>query len=94
MNNSEKKKHLEDPKDPSRTTNLNIQSETYNGPVQVKTSIQIENLWQELKTAIHIHSLELFCKEDWAVMQVCGCIKLADTKPRSAAEEGVLTPES
>ena len=45
----------------------------------------IENLWQDLKIAVHRHSpsnlteLELFCKEEWAKMSLSRCAKLIHT---------------
>ncbi|KAL0162929.1 hypothetical protein M9458_042325, partial [Cirrhinus mrigala] len=42
----------------------------------------IENLWQDLKTAVHkrcpsnVTELELFCKEEWARISVSRCAKL------------------
>ena len=44
----------------------------------------IENLWKELKTAVHkcspsnLTELELFCKEEWEKMSVSRCAKLID----------------
>uniref|UniRef100_A0AAY4BHR9 Tc1-like transposase DDE domain-containing protein n=1 Tax=Denticeps clupeoides TaxID=299321 RepID=A0AAY4BHR9_9TELE len=51
----------------------------------------IENLWQDLKTAVHKHcpsnltELELFCKEEWARIQVSRCAKLVETYPKRLA---------
>uniref|UniRef100_A0A803JWW4 Transposase Tc1-like domain-containing protein n=1 Tax=Xenopus tropicalis TaxID=8364 RepID=A0A803JWW4_XENTR len=51
----------------------------------------IENLWQDLKTAVHkrcpsnLTELELFCKEEWARISVSRCAKLVETYPRLAA---------
>uniref|UniRef100_A0A3P9C5F2 NACHT domain-containing protein n=1 Tax=Maylandia zebra TaxID=106582 RepID=A0A3P9C5F2_9CICH len=48
----------------------------------------IENLWQDLKTAVHKHcpsnltELELFCKEEWARISVSRCAKLVETYPK------------
>ena len=48
----------------------------------------IQNLWQDLKTAVHkrcpsnLTELELFCKEEWARISVCRCAKLVDTYPK------------
>ena len=45
----------------------------------------IENLWQDLKIAVHRHSpsiqtkLDLFCKEEWANISVCICALLVET---------------
>ena len=45
----------------------------------------IENLWQDLKIAVHRHSpsnqtkLELFCKEEWANISVFICALLVKT---------------
>ena len=44
----------------------------------------IENLWKELKTAVHkcspsnLTELELFCKEEWEKNSVSRCAKLID----------------
>uniref|UniRef100_A0A803KDE8 Tc1-like transposase DDE domain-containing protein n=1 Tax=Xenopus tropicalis TaxID=8364 RepID=A0A803KDE8_XENTR len=51
----------------------------------------IENLWQDLKTAVHkrcpsnLTELELFCKEEWARISVSRCAKLVETYPKSLA---------
>lgn len=51
----------------------------------------IENLWQDLKTAVHKRSpsnlaeLELFCKEEWAKIPVSRCAKLVETYPKRLA---------
>uniref|UniRef100_F6Z3Z6 Fizzy-related protein homolog n=1 Tax=Xenopus tropicalis TaxID=8364 RepID=F6Z3Z6_XENTR len=51
----------------------------------------IENLWQDLKTAVHKHcpsnltELELFCKEEWARISVSRCAKLVETYPKRLA---------
>uniref|UniRef100_A0A8K9XI19 Tc1-like transposase DDE domain-containing protein n=1 Tax=Oncorhynchus mykiss TaxID=8022 RepID=A0A8K9XI19_ONCMY len=48
----------------------------------------IENLWKELKTAVHkcspsnLTELELFCKEEWEKMSVSQCAKLIETYPK------------
>ena len=48
----------------------------------------IENLWQDLKIAVHRHSpsslteLELFCKEEWANISVSRCGSLVETYPK------------
>jgi len=48
----------------------------------------IENLWQDLKTAVHKRSpsnlteLELFCKEERAKMSLSRCAKLVETYPK------------
>ncbi|CDQ99045.1 unnamed protein product, partial [Oncorhynchus mykiss] len=45
----------------------------------------IENLWKELKTAVHkcspsnLTELELFCKEEWETISVSRCAKLIET---------------
>ena len=50
----------------------------------------IENLWQDLTTAVHRHSpsnqtkLELFCKEEWANIQSL-CALLVETYPKRLA---------
>ena len=51
----------------------------------------IENLWQDLKIAVHRHSpsnqtkLELFCKEEWANISVSICASLVETFPKRLA---------
>uniref|UniRef100_A0A8C6TG47 Transposase n=1 Tax=Neogobius melanostomus TaxID=47308 RepID=A0A8C6TG47_9GOBI len=51
----------------------------------------IENLWKDLKTAVHKRSpsnlteLELFCKEEWAKMSVSRCANLVQSYPRRLA---------
>ena len=51
----------------------------------------IENLWQDLKIAVHRRSpsnlteLELICKEEWAKMSVYRCAKLIETYPKRLA---------
>uniref|UniRef100_A0A8C7N1Z7 Transposase n=1 Tax=Oncorhynchus kisutch TaxID=8019 RepID=A0A8C7N1Z7_ONCKI len=48
----------------------------------------IENLWKELKTAVHkcspsnLTELELFCKEEWEKISVSQCAKLIETYPK------------
>uniref|UniRef100_A0A8C7KNX0 Transposase n=1 Tax=Oncorhynchus kisutch TaxID=8019 RepID=A0A8C7KNX0_ONCKI len=48
----------------------------------------IENLWKELKTAVHkcspsnLTELELFCREEWEEMSVSRCAKLIETYPK------------
>ncbi|CAJ0951315.1 unnamed protein product [Ranitomeya imitator] len=48
----------------------------------------IENLWKELKTAVHkpspsnLTELELFAKEEWARISVSPCTKLIETNPK------------
>ena len=47
----------------------------------------IENMWKELKIAVHQRSpsnlteLEQFCKEEWAKIAVSRCAKLVETYP-------------
>ncbi|CAJ0940693.1 unnamed protein product [Ranitomeya imitator] len=51
----------------------------------------IENLWKELKTAVHKRSptnlieLELFAKEEWARISVSRCTKQLETYPKRLA---------
>uniref|UniRef100_A0A8C6V0G7 Peptidase M20 domain containing 1, tandem duplicate 2 n=1 Tax=Neogobius melanostomus TaxID=47308 RepID=A0A8C6V0G7_9GOBI len=51
----------------------------------------IENLWKDLKTAVHKRSpsnlteLELFCKEEWAKMSVSRCANLVESYPKRFA---------
>uniref|UniRef100_A0A669E9Q2 Tc1-like transposase DDE domain-containing protein n=1 Tax=Oreochromis niloticus TaxID=8128 RepID=A0A669E9Q2_ORENI len=51
----------------------------------------IENLWQDLKTAVHkrcpsnLTELELFCKEEWARISVSRCAELVETDPKRLA---------
>uniref|UniRef100_A0A3P8NP95 NACHT domain-containing protein n=1 Tax=Astatotilapia calliptera TaxID=8154 RepID=A0A3P8NP95_ASTCA len=57
----------------------------------------IQNLWQDLKTAVHkrcpsnLTELELFCKEEWARISVCRCAKLVETDPKRL---GISTTEN
>ena len=54
-------------------------------PCQSPDLNPIENLWQDLKTAVHKRSpsnlaeFELFCKEEWAKIPVSRCAKLVET---------------
>ena len=54
----------------------------------------IENIWKDLKIAVHRRSpsnltlnlkLERFCKEEWAKKSVCRCAKLVETYPKRPA---------
>ncbi|CDQ88488.1 unnamed protein product, partial [Oncorhynchus mykiss] len=57
----------------------------------------IENLWKELKTAVHkcspsnLTELELFCKEEWEKMSVSRCAKLIETYPKRLTARSDLT---
>ena len=48
----------------------------------------IENLWQDLKIAVHQRSpsnlteLEQFCQEEWANIARCRCANLVETYPK------------
>ena len=48
----------------------------------------IENLWSDLKIAVHkrkpsnVKMLEQFCKEEWAKIPVVRCGKLIETYPK------------
>uniref|UniRef100_A0A803JX28 Tc1-like transposase DDE domain-containing protein n=1 Tax=Xenopus tropicalis TaxID=8364 RepID=A0A803JX28_XENTR len=58
----------------------------------------MENLWQDLKTAVHkrcpsnLTELELFCKEEWARISVSRCAKLVETYPKRLAAAEVHLP--
>uniref|UniRef100_A0A669ESK4 Transposase Tc1-like domain-containing protein n=1 Tax=Oreochromis niloticus TaxID=8128 RepID=A0A669ESK4_ORENI len=60
-------------------------------PTQSPDLNPIQNLWQDLKTAVHkrcpsnLTELELFCKEEWARISVCRCAKLVETYPKRLA---------
>ncbi|KAJ7344334.1 hypothetical protein JRQ81_000284, partial [Phrynocephalus forsythii] len=60
-------------------------------PCQSPDLNPIENLWQDLKTAVHkccpsnLTELELFCKEEWARISVSRCAKLVETYPKRLA---------
>ncbi|MCJ8736209.1 hypothetical protein PDJAM_G00256240 [Pangasius djambal] len=51
----------------------------------------IENLWRDMKIAVHRRSpsnlteLELFCKEEWAKLSLSRCAKLVETYPKRLA---------
>ena len=51
----------------------------------------IENLWYDLKIAIHqwypsnLKALEQFCLEEWAKIQVARCAKLTEPYPKRLA---------
>ena len=51
----------------------------------------IENLWKDLKIAVHRRSpfnlteLEIFCKEKWAKISLSRCAKLVETSPKRLA---------
>ena len=52
---------------------------------------QLENLWQDLKIAVHRHfpsnqtTFELFCKEEWANISASICAWLVETYPKRLA---------
>ena len=56
----------------------------------------IENLWQDLKNAVHRHfpsnltELEPFCKEEWAKMSLFRGTKLVETSPKRLAAVSVV----
>ena len=60
-------------------------------PSQSPDLNQIENLWYDLKIAVHqrnpsiLKELEQFCPEEWAEIPVAGCTKLIETYPKRLA---------
>ncbi|CAB1447842.1 unnamed protein product [Pleuronectes platessa] len=51
----------------------------------------IENIWQDLKIAVHRRSpsnlteLHLFCQEEWTNLSISRCAKLVETYPKRLA---------
>ena len=58
---------------------------SWNGLIKAQTSIPIENLWYDLKIAVHqrnpsnLKELEQFCLEEWANIPVARCAKHIET---------------
>lgn len=60
-------------------------------PSQSPDLYPIENLWRDLKIAVHkcspsnLTELDLFCKEEWAKISVSRCANLAEIYPKRLA---------
>ncbi|KAL7855533.1 hypothetical protein AOLI_G00191370 [Acnodon oligacanthus] len=83
-----------DPKHKARTTMEWFKTKhihVLEWPSQSPDLNPIENLWQDLKTAVRKRSpsnlteLELFCKDEWAKISVTRCAKLVETYPKRLA---------
>ncbi|CAB1422919.1 unnamed protein product [Pleuronectes platessa] len=83
-----------DPKHTARATkewfglkNVNV----LKWPSQSPDLNPIENLWQDLKIAVHRRSpsnlteLHLFCQEEWTNLSISRCAKLVETYPKRLA---------
>ena len=63
----------------------------WNGLVKAQTSIQLRNLWYDLKIAVHqrnpsnLKVLEQFFLEDWAKIPVARYAKRIETYPKRLA---------
>ena len=79
------------PKHTARATMESKHIHVLEWPSQSPDLNPTENLWQDLKIAVHRHSpsnqtkLELFCKKEWANISVSICASLVETYPKRVA---------
>ena len=83
-----------DPKHTARATMECFRSKhanVFKWPSQSPDLNPIENLWQDLKIAVHrwspsnLTELQLFCQEEWTKMSISRCTKLVETYPKRLA---------